>query len=294
MRDRIEEPMLAVDVKLEEIKYPALASRKLDGVRALMVDAHLVTRNFKPVANDFVRNAIEKVCPSGADGELKVVGEKEFKNISGAIRRKTGEPNFVYNIFDFLKDKADKPYQQRMKDLDLMCQNLPTWANPILPILINNEKELLEIEAKWLAEGEEGVMLRSLDGPYKFGRSTVKEGYLLKFKRMSDAECKVIGFEEKMHNANEATKDALGHTTRSGHQENLIPTGVLGSLKVIGVNGQFKGVEFNLPGFNDAERKEIWDHRDKYLGQMVTYKYQAVGSTERPRFPIFKGFRDDI
>jgi hypothetical protein len=35
MRDRIEEPMLAVDVKLEEIKYPALASRKLDGVRAL-------------------------------------------------------------------------------------------------------------------------------------------------------------------------------------------------------------------------------------------------------------------
>lgn len=43
----------------------------------------------------------------------------------------------------------------------------------------------------------------------------------------------------------------------------------------------------------EALRKDIWDNKEKYLNQIVTIKYQAYGSLEKPRLPIFKGFRPE-
>ena len=42
------------------------------------------------------------------------------------------------------------------------------------------------------------------NAPYKQGRSTVREGYLLKVKTFLDDEATVVRFEERMHNGNEA------------------------------------------------------------------------------------------
>ena len=40
-------------------------------------------------------------------------------------------------------------------------------------------------------------------------------------------------------------------------------------------------------GFNDAQRKEIWETRYEWVGKIVKYKHFAVGAVEAPRFPIF-------
>jgi DNA ligase-1 len=32
--------------------------------------------------------------------------------------------------------------------------------------------------------------------------------------------------------------------------------------------------------------------RKKLLGKIVKYKYQEIGVLEKPRFPVFLGFRD--
>src|ERR1019366_8796365 len=121
-------------------------------------------------------------------------------------------------------------------------------------------------------------MVRSLEGPYKMGRSTEREGYLLKIKRFEDGEAEVIGFEERMHNGNESTTNALGRTERSSHQENLIGRGDLGALIVVGVNGTYKGVEFKIgTGFNDAERGVIWQYRAAHIGRITKYKYFPLG-----------------
>ena len=145
-------------------------------------------------------------------------------------------------------------------------------------------------EKKCLEAGFEGVMVRKGDGPYKFGRSTSKEGYLLKWKRFTDSEAEVQGFVEQTHNANEKEKDALGNSKRSQHKENLIPVGTLGALLVCDVKTK---IEFSIgTGFNGADRAYIWSLREKFIGHIVKYKYQEIGVKGKPRFPVFLGFRD--
>ena len=67
----------------------------------------------------------------------------------------------------------------------------------------------------------------------------------------------------------------------------------LGSLTV-----QKDGIVFNIgSGFNDEQRKEIWENRDKYIGKLAKYKcFDVQSGYDAPRFPIFLGWRheDDI
>ena len=132
-------------------------------------------------------------------------------------------------------------------------------------------------------------MLRRPDGLYKLGRSTLKEGILLKLKRFIDEEFEIVGFEERMHNGNEATRDELGHTKRSSHQENKTGRGDLGALTL-----KFGEATFNCgTGFDDALRAEIWANRDSYLGKFAKVKHFAIGAKDLPRFPVYLGMRDE-
>src|SRR5690606_22412947 len=63
-------PMLAVEASIEDIRFPVLASPKLDGIRATMVDGKALTRSLKPIPNHHVRMWLEANCPNGWDGEL--------------------------------------------------------------------------------------------------------------------------------------------------------------------------------------------------------------------------------
>jgi DNA ligase-1 len=205
-----------------------------------------------------------------------------------------GTPDFIWWVFDYWTGFS-LPYQERYKR---MCDHMGAdflaahSRVKLLPhTLINNEDELNQYEDVMVTAGYEGIMLRSLNGPYKYGRSTTNEGYLLKLKRFADAEAVVIGFEERMHNANEATVDERGYTKRSSHQANLVPTGTLGALLVRDVK---TNVEFSIgSGFDDVTRKKVWDLRSGYLGQLVTYKhFDICGVKDKPRIPTFKAFRD--
>jgi DNA ligase-1 len=99
----------------------------------------------------------------------------------------------------------------------------------------------------------------------------------------------VIGFEEQMHNANEAKTNALGNTERSSHQENMIPMGVLGALIVV---DHKTGVEFNVgTGFTADDRAGIWKQRDVLHGKSITYEYLPYGVKDKPRHPVFLGWR---
>ena len=96
----------------------------------------------------------------------------------------------------------------------------------------------------------------------------------------------LLGFEERMTNTNEQERDERGYAKRSSKKAGLVGANTLGSLLAW-------NIEFGVgSGFTDAERQEIWDNRDKYLGRLITFKYQEIiKGTGRPRFPTFKGFR---
>ena len=155
---------------------------------------------------------------------------------------------------------------------------------------IMNQEELNAFEAEVLSKGYEGLIARSPKAPYKNGRSTAREGGMVKIKRFSDAEAVVIGVQELMKNENEAGVDAFGHTERSSHKANMKPMGTLGALNC----RTPEGVEFSIgTGFDAAQRSDLWKRRDEIIGKYVRYKFFQGGGKERPRFPVMSGFRDE-
>lgn len=293
----IEKPMLACSLedltdKNIELVYPMYATPKLDGIRSLMKDNETVSRKFKLIPNKHIRQELNAILSNGCDGEI--LSGKTFQECSSAIMAFEGEPEFVYYLFDYVKDDPKKAYLERMKDLEALVITDPRVVK-LLPVQINNKQELDEYETKCLDEGYEGIMLRSGTGGYKFGRSTPKQQWLIKIKRFVDSEAIILGFEAKTTNTNEKKTNALGHSERSTAKAGMIECDTLGTLLVKDVKS---GVEFRIgSGFDDTMRKHIWDNRDKYLNQFIKYKcFEQSGKKDKPRFPIAIGFRhpDDM
>ena len=279
-------PMLATDADLGKLRFPLLASAKLDGVRAVVRDGVVFSRSNKPIPNAYVQSLFSKY--THFDGEL-IVGDPTSKTcyrdtVSGVMSR-DGTPLVTFHVFDHVEVPV-ATYIHRAKRI-----RAGKFIVKLQQTLVRDLDELLAMEEELLAAGYEGLILRSPDAPYKNGRSTVKEGFLLKLKRFVDDEAVVIGFEERMHNGNEAVVSELGRTKRSSHQAGKSGRGDLGALVVRGCGGS----EFNIgTGFNDAERAAIWDDRDRYLGRIAKFKHFPVGAKEAPRHPVFLGWRDRI
>ena len=294
MNNMITKPLLAVAVKeAEDIKYPVLATKKLDGIRCLMINGAAVTRNFKPLPNVYIAQKLAQFLPNGFDGEVMIRGTNNFNDIQSAVMSRDGEPDFVYNAFDYVNDSLDLGYEDRIKAMVMEANSIADeyvkYLELLTPTLIETPSQLAEFEATCLADGYEGVMIRKPNGSYKCGRSTLKEGILLKVKRFQDAEAIVIGYEEKMTNNNIQEMDAFGHSKRSSKLEGLVGAETLGAIEVRDINS---GIEFKIgTGFDDKIRAEIWANRDTYKGKLLTYKSQPVGVKEKPRFPVFLHFR---
>lgn len=290
-------PMLAATCHdIKKIAYPVYISKKLDGVRCLIIDGVAMSRNFKPIPNAHVQALFGRQELNGLDGEL-IVGDPTdedcYRNTDSAVMRRDGMPDVNFWVFDdFLHPGG---FLARLESSIDKAHDLLYKGAPIVHVdheLIDCAEDLEMREQQALEDGYEGIMVRSTNGPYKHGRSTEREGWLLKVKRFLDCEAEIIGFEEKMHNANEATVNELGYTHRSSHKANLVPTGVLGALVVRAINGPYEGVEFNVgTGFDDATRMEIFANKEEYLGKLAKVKFFPTGSKDKPRFPTFLGLR---
>jgi len=277
-------PMLASDAVLDSLQFPILASAKLDGIRAIVKDGVVLSRSLKPIPNKYVQQQFGQY--EHFDGEL-IVGSPTSKScyrdtVSEVMSHDKTNGATLY-AFDHIADPA-APYAKRhdavtasanvIKHEQMWCKNL---------------RDVLTYEEHCLDLGYEGLILRAPDGVYKFGRSRPSDGLLAKLKRFTDAEFEVIGYEERMHNANEATTNELGRTARSSHKAGKVGLGDLGALVLQG-----DGFTFSVgTGFDDATRKALWEIRDGDLvGRLAKIKYFAVGMKTAPRHPVFLGFRD--
>ncbi len=288
-------PMLAAKTDGKGLSYPLLASPKLDGVRALIIDGVVMSRSFKPIPNAHVQELFGRPEYNGLDGEL-IVGSPThkdvYRNTTSGVMSQAGEPDVSYYVFD--KYDHDGGFHNRLR----ASQEVIGRLNPVIPIVpvehrfIACEQTLLALEEQYLAEGYEGVMLRHQHGPYKHGRSTEKEGWLLKLKRFEDSEAIVLDTYELMHNANEAKTSELGYTERSSHKSGMIGRGILGGLSV---KDAYSGVEFDIgTGFDQASREALWKQREMLSGKVIKYKFFASGVKDKPRFPVYLGFREDL
>lgn len=301
--DIIKRPMLAARELSEEtahkLRYPLWGSYKLDGIRALVYHKEMVSRSFKPIRSSFAQ---EKFCDqhlNGFDGEL-IYGSpndpRVFNMTTSAVMTMGNTEIVDYYVFDaFLSATwaTTTPYEMRAEWIRNQIEKLPSEISKhtkwVEQKQLNNWEDILEFEQGALVQGYEGLILRDPKGIYKYGRSTFKEQLLIKLKRLQDGEAIVIDFVEKCRNENEAVIDALGYQKRSSSLEGKIPVNTLGTLVVRDI---VDGTEFELgSGFDDVLRKQIWSNKEAYKGKLVSYKHFPVGRIDKPRQPIFKGFR---
>lgn len=279
-------PMLACSTipEFKDIKYPVLASPKLDGIRCLIVEGKPVSRNLKPIPNKFIQEELSKLNLPELDGELMIT-TGDFNSVQSAVMSEEGRPDFVYIVFDYWNNQKEG-YARRITNgikLGLMSKRVRYIDNQHIEDAYDMESWYND----WLDQGYEGAIIRDPYGPYKCGRSTLNQGWMLKLKNFDDAEAKIVGLEELMHNDNEATTDNLGHTVRSSHQAGQTPGDILGALVV-----EFNGKQFKIgTGFDTAERSRLWHLGDKLKGRLVTFKYQELSKYGIPRFPVYKGLR---
>lgn len=288
-------PMLAAKADPDKISYPVLAQPKLDGIRAAVVGGKLLSRTLKPIPNREIQAALACAEFDGLDGEI-IVGDPTHPD---AYRRtvsfvmapdKTDEP-WAFHAFDLHNDP--RPYFARAHFLAQIIERYDHTGLPVFTVptrMIESADELSAYEADLLAVGHEGVILRDPHGLYKYGRATANQGQLLKVKRFSDSEAVVVGYAEEEHNANEGFTNELGRTARSTAKAGLVGKGRLGKLIV---RDRYTGVEFGCgSGFDAAEREALWADPEALVGRTIRYRYFAIGVKDRPRHPVFDGFRE--
>ena len=284
--------MLAATCKdISTIKYPVLVSPKLDGVRCIIKNGVALSRSLKPIPNRFVQKNIGNPIFNNLDGEL-IIGLPHSDTtytttVSGVMSRQL-LTNFTYYVFDYIA--LHVCYIDRIRYLSQFKENrsgIVRWTQ----FMAHTEDDLLEFEDSYLQLGYEGVIIRDPRGMYKNGRSTLKEGGMLKLKRFVDSDAIITGFEPLYHNNNKSKTNELGQTDRSSHKANLTTDdSMLGALQVTDYH---TGIEFNIgTGFTDDMRKDIWYNRERLFGSIVKYKYFPVGVKDKPRHPVFLGFRD--
>ena len=284
-------PLLSCEVPLDKVKFPIYISTKFDGIRALVIDGVVYSRSLKPIRNKHVQKLFGKPEYNGFDGEL-IVGDiyakDVFQKTTSGVMSEDGTPDVTYYVFDIFTNNTET-YKERLYALNDKLV-LVQFTNVVATQqwYIETEEELTKLLSKEKVKGGEGLIGRNPNGVYKYGRSTPKEQFSMKFKFFQQEDFEVIGFTERVHNSNEQKRDELGYAERSSAKDGMIPMNTLGSLVL-----KYGDTTFNVgSGFTGVQRAEIWANRDKYIGKLAAVRYMDVGAKLVPRLPSFKGWRD--
>jgi DNA ligase-1 len=317
------------DFDFSKLRYPMWASPKVDGIRCVIHPTMgPVSNTLKPIPNKYIREYLNNPSMHYLDGEL-VVGDpdnpKSFGATQSGVMSHDGQPNFTFLVFDNFEAGNLCGYGIRKEDAATRVNAVRAAGMHHVGLLeqrlVETYTQLLEYEEEKVSQGYEGIMLRSLDGKYKFNRSTLKEGGMIKIKRFRDDEAIIIGWEPLELNQNAPEKNALGLQRRGYSQSGKVSDDTrVGRFRVRGVAGsRWDGVEFWIgSGLDDADRITFRQIMAKYdigpedrlqnfsrqyakslppelpIGKTITFKYQEHGSKDAPRTPIWKGIRYDV
>lgn len=287
-------PLLADPVDFDKLDYSNVwLSPKLDGIRCIIINGvprsrKLLTFPNKRLNLDFGnRPEIE-----GYDGEF-VQGEPfddPYSRTYSATTKVDKEDQLTFYAFDHILHPTEEYFRRLDRIRTDLMNVVKVQQHPVTCL-----QDILDLEAKYLEMGYEGVMLRTFQGPdsyYKYGRSTANERILLKLKRYTDFEARIVGIEEGQHNGNEATKDALGHTKRSSAAGGKVGKRTLGKMNCVTLDDE--PIDFNcgiFKGFDAKWREKVWKNPEMVVGQIGKFQKFGPGEKDRPRHPKFLGLR---
>ena len=281
------EVSLAQKFELKRIKdmETVYVEPKLDGIRCFAIvengEAQLFARSGKLISNfdSTIGAALGELGDGCYDGEL--MGEDFVALMRQAYRKENADIRGTYlTLFDYLSleewksGDATTSTKDRYTELKKRVSALDPWraSGRREPIYINtigrhevpaNINEIMALHKYFVEAGYEGAMVKTIDAPYRFGRSYD----VMKVKEFHDVDLPIIGLEE-------------GTGRHSGK---------LGAVKI-----NYNGVIVKVgSGFSDEEREQVWADKDDFIGRMIEVRYQEVTPDGSLRFPTFACFRND-
>ena len=290
-QDSTDQPKKLKGIKRLEVK--------LDGVRVLAVvdgaNVTLFSRNGKEFENfPQIADAIEDARKHfqygrGTGGRFVLDGEivgETFQKLMKQAHRKSDAvtDGMVYHIFDlipldsFQEGHCNMQQYKRLEWIETARDRL--LDTPCLRIMNGIEVDLDTAEGHdvmnrfaqdAVAEGFEGIMIKSTDAPYECKRSD----FWMKWKPTITVDLNIVGFEE-------------------GTGRNL---GRLGAIICEGVDND-RTIRVNVgSGLSDSNRDEYWTARNELLDRVVEIEADAVTQNQDgshslrfPRFVRFRGF----
>lgn len=314
MADINFKPHLAVDYDEAKLRFPLIAQAKIDGCRGLNVGGNFVGRSLKRFDNPFLATRFDGVDFSGLDGEL-AFGDWNSptlcRDTTGFVNRQTPKPGkpvagdvhwHCFDLLDSMQGIISLPYIERLRVLEQRVSNINLPYVKMVPWYpVESLEELESYEEMWLDMGFEGVILRDPQGLHKNGRATVKVGAYMRVKRFIDVEGVVEEIIEAMENQNEAKTNELGRSERSSHQENLVPKGMIGTVKMrLLADVEYRGkklfekdmlVDVGAGTMPHSERVHYFLNPNELIGKVGKLKLFPHGTKDRPRFPTWAGLR---
>ena len=274
---KAQKPMLAGKLEFNEVgelPYPIIGAPKYDGIRVLMSQRKPRTRTGKEIPNICLSQILASTGLNNVDGEI-FSPSLAFSQISRIFRtEQLTKFELGYFLFDWFGE-PETGFKWRRKTLEKVVNRRITKGQATLwiyvsPIkILHNEKELWEYFDRQVADGHEGIMLRSPFGIYKEGRSTVNERYLLKLKPEEKGIATIVDVEQ-LEDKNGNYREELGALLVGGDEwESHFGIGT---------------------GFTREQRQLLWTHRKDLIGKRVNFTYSLSGTEEVPRFSVFKGF----
>lgn len=269
-----------------KMKFPAMAQLKMDGMRFNAIvrsgKCELKSRSGKTV--DLLGRLEQEFIVMAGGRNLVFDGELVVDNEGALLDRQTGNGILNKAVKGTISEQEAKrvratlwdviPYDRFVKGVDkesymtrftlLQSMSHPKTIRIVEHKVVANIEEAQAIFEKYLAEGQEGIILKNLNSPWEDKRSK----NLIKFKGEMDCDLRVVGVQPG-----------------TGKYE-----GKLGALICESEDGVIK-VDVGS-GFKDFQREENYP-----IGTIVAVKYNAriknKAGEESLFLPIFQEVRLD-
>ena len=252
-------PMLANkwEDRKKYISEPFFVQPKLDGVRLLVSKDGGISRTGKIVPGTEI---LGKGLKEGqyVDGEA-FDPNLNFEELTSTF--KTDPLKLKFHVFDYFDlNKLDMTFEKRWEKVKSLKNAHYEYVETTL---VTSRDHVPSVHEKHVKGGHEGTMIRDRDSVYEVGQ---RSNYLLKFKDFQTEEYEIVG--AKTGHGRDADAVVWVCKTKDGQQFTARPEGTI------------------------AQREEDYKNREKFMGKMLTVRFQNLTTLGVPRFPVGVVVRD--
>jgi ATP-dependent DNA ligase len=252
-------PMLANkwEDRKKYISEPFYVQPKLDGVRLLVSKDGGISRTGKIIPGTEIlgRGLLEGEY---IDGEA-YDSSMSFEELTSTF--KTDPLKLKFHVFDYFDMKnPELPFSDRM----IQVRGLTNSRYEIVEtFLVQKHTDVQSFHDMFMSQGYEGTMIRDCNSVYEVGQ---RSNYLLKYKEFQTEEYEIVG--AKTGHGRDADAVVWVCKTQDGQEFTVRPEGTI------------------------AQREEHYKNYKKYIGKMLTVRFQNLTALSVPRFPVGVCIRD--